>query len=77
MTVGSNPRNKWISLFLCIFFGTLGIHRFYEGKFKTGLLWLLTGGLFTVGWIVDMVIFLSMEKNRYYIDKNGNRKELK
>ncbi|MCH5208072.1 MAG: TM2 domain-containing protein [Oscillospiraceae bacterium] len=77
VTVRTKPRNRWISLILCIIFGTLGVHRFYEGKFKTGLLWLLTGGLFTIGWIVDIVKIASLNKTRYYIDNKGRRKELK
>ena len=40
----------WI---LLTFLGILGIHRFYLGKPLTGLLWLLTGGLFGIGWIYD------------------------
>ena len=35
------------------FFGVFGIHRFYMGKIGTGILWLLTGGLFLVGWAYD------------------------
>ena len=35
------------------FFGLFGIHRFYQGKILTGILWLLTGGLFLVGWLYD------------------------
>ena len=77
VTVRTKPRNRWVSLILCIIFGTLGVHRFYEGKFKTGLLWLLTGGLFTIGWIVDIVKIASLNKTRYYIDNKGRRKELK
>ena len=34
-------------------FGALGFHRFYLGKFGTGLLYLLTGGLFWFGAIYD------------------------
>ena len=27
-------KNKWVSFFLCLFFGYLGIHKFYEGKIE-------------------------------------------
>ena len=40
----------WI---LLTFLGAFGIHRFYMGKIGTGILWLLTGGLFLVGWLYD------------------------
>ena len=41
---------------LCILLGVLGVHRFYVGKIGTGLLWLFTGGMFGIGWIVDLVL---------------------
>ena len=40
----------WI---LQTFLGVFGIHRFYMGKWITGLLYLVTGGLFVIGWIYD------------------------
>lgn len=40
----------WI---LLTFFGVLGLHRFYMGKWFTGLVYLLTGGLFLVGVLFD------------------------
>ena len=40
----------WI---LLTFLGLLGMHRMYMGKWLTGLIWLCTGGLFTVGWVYD------------------------
>lgn len=57
-------RNKWIALILCVFFGWLGIHRFYEGKVFTGLLYLCTLGFFGIGWIVD-IVRLAKEPNPY------------
>ena len=38
---------------LLTFLGIFGIHRFYMGKWLTGILYLLTGGLFLVGYIYD------------------------
>jgi TM2 domain-containing membrane protein YozV/predicted transcriptional regulator len=35
-------------------FGALGFHRFYLGKFPTGLLWMCTGGLGMLGAIYDL-----------------------
>ncbi len=50
-TVGQcNYSVAWI---LLTFLGVFGIHRFYQGKIITGLIWLLTGGLLLVGWLYD------------------------
>ena len=49
-----SSKNKKVALLLCIFIGWLGIHRFYVGKLGTGILYLLTCGLFGIGWIVDI-----------------------
>lgn len=40
----------WI---LLTFLGIFGIHRFYLGKWITGILYLLTGGIFLLGVIYD------------------------
>jgi len=40
----------WI---LLTFLGIFGVHRFYMGKWFTGILYLLTGGLFLIGYIYD------------------------
>ena len=36
------------------FLGIFGINRFYMGKWLSGLLWLVTGGLFGIGYIYDL-----------------------
>ena len=40
----------WI---LLTFLGLLGIHRFYMGKWISGIIYLLTGGIFCLGYIYD------------------------
>ena len=51
-----NGKNLTVAYLLCIFLGGLGIHRFYYGRWMTGLIWMGTGGLFLVGWIVDLFL---------------------
>ncbi len=41
-------------LWCACFIGFCGLHRFYLGKWVTGLIWLLTGGLLLVGQIIDL-----------------------
>ena len=59
-------RNTWISFLLCLCLGPVGIHKFYEGKVLMGLLYLFTGGLFGVGWVVDCIL-LFFKPNPYYV----------
>ncbi len=44
---------------LC-FVGVSGIHRFYAGRWITGIIWLLTGGLFMIGQFVDLLLIPGM-----------------
>lgn len=48
--------NSIVLFLVTVFFGVLGIHRFISGKIFTGILWLLTGGLFFIGYIIDIII---------------------
>ena len=54
----TSPKNRWVALALCFFFGGLGVHRFYVGKIGTGILYLLTVGLGGIGWIIDFFSIL-------------------
>jgi hypothetical protein len=47
-------------LWLACLFGACGVHRFYLGKPWSGLLYLLTFGLFGVGQIVDLFLLKEM-----------------
>lgn len=42
-----------IAWILLVFLGLFGIHRFYLGKWITGILYLLTGGFFLLGVLYD------------------------
>ena len=59
-------KDKWVAALLCFFLGYLGVHRFYEGKIGTGILYLFTLGLFGIGIIVDLIIILC-KPNPYYV----------
>ncbi|MDA8744424.1 TM2 domain-containing protein [Rubripirellula amarantea] len=42
-----------VAWLLQLFLGIFGIHRIYMGKLFTGILYMLTGGLFGIGYIYD------------------------
>ena len=80
--VNEKSKSKLLAIFLALFLGTMGIHRFYLGYIKIGIvqfiLWVL--GFFTGGitWIITEVwsfiefilIFINKIK-----DSNGNELE--
>ena len=48
------PKNYTVTWILLTFLGVFGIHRFYLGKWITGLLYLVTGGFFLIGYLYDL-----------------------
>ncbi|MBL9174302.1 MAG: TM2 domain-containing protein [Verrucomicrobiales bacterium] len=54
--------SKFIGYILWIF-GFTGSHRFYFGKPISGTIWLFTGGLFLIGWIIDVFLIPGMARN--------------
>lgn len=46
------------------------MHRFYLGKIGSGILYLLTGQLFGIGWIIDLFLLGSM------VDNYNNKTEI-
>ena len=65
-TTNGREKNKWIAFLLCFFLGGIGAHKFYEGRVGQGILYLLTVGLFGIGWLIDTIILLC-KPNPYYV----------
>lgn len=52
---GSSPRSKIVALLLCVCFGRYGVHYLYVSRPVMCVLYFVTGGLFGIGWIYDIV----------------------
>lgn len=61
MMTQQDTHSKTIGYLLWIF-GFLGAHRFYYGKPVTGTLWLFTLGLLGIGWLIDLFLIPSMDR---------------
>ena len=54
------PQKSWIAtVLLCQFLGTLGVHRFYNGRIISGIFQLLTFGGFGIWAFVDLIMIIS------------------
>lgn len=68
MNAAGNTHLKIVGYILWLF-GFTGAHRFYYGRPVTGTIWFFTFGLFLIGWIVDLFLIPSMDREadlRYY-----------
>ena len=52
-------KSQSIAIALWFFLGIIGVHRFYLGHIGLGVLYLLTGGLCGIGWLIDGILFLT------------------
>ncbi len=64
-------KSKLVTFLLWFFLGWLSMHRFYLDKIGSGILYLLTGQLLGIGWIVDLFLIGSM------VDNYNNKTEIK
>lgn len=58
----NDTHSKVIGYILWIF-GFMGAHRFYYGRQITGTIWFFTLGLLFVGWIIDLFLIPSMDRD--------------
>ena len=69
LMVAREGRKSYVSAYaLLIHWGFLGIHRFYLGRYASGLLWLFTGGMFGLGIFLDL--FLTGALVRFWNEDN-------
>lgn len=61
MTQENNTHSKTVGYVLWLF-GFTGAHRFYYGKPVTGTLWFFTLGLLGIGWLIDLFLIPSMDR---------------
>jgi TM2 domain-containing membrane protein YozV len=61
MTQTTDTHSKIIGYALWVF-GFTGSHRFYYGKPVTGTIWFFTLGLLGIGWLIDLFLIPSMDR---------------
>ena len=62
-TALDRPRREVVTAYLLLapaLVGFAGLHRFYLGRWVSGLIWFATGGLCGIGSLVDLVMLPRM-----------------
>lgn len=69
----NDTHSKTLGYLLWIF-GFTGAHRFYYGKPVTGTIWFFTLGLLGIGWIIDLFLIPSMDReaDSRFVGGNSN-----
>lgn len=51
----TSDKSRTVALICCLLGGWFGVHLFYVGRIVKGLVYMFTGGLFGVGWLIDTI----------------------
>ena len=54
-TMNANGLSPIVYLLIVLVFGVFGVHKFIDGSVGIGVLYLLTGGLCGIGWLIDII----------------------
>lgn len=78
--LGDNPKSFYVALSLSVFFGMLGIDRFYLGYPALGLVKMCTGGMFLTWWLLDIILIVThvlgpADGSSYLVEYYGPRME--
>ena len=71
MDHSSDTHLKTVGYILWIF-GFTGSHRFYYGKPISGTIWFFTFGLLLIGWIIDLFLIPSMDRQADFRFHSGH-----
>ena len=63
--------NSTVELIITILFGWSGVHRFIRKEKETAILYILTFGLFGIGWIIDIICCIYYMTDNFHIVKDS------
>jgi len=55
----TSDKSRKTAFIICLFFGVVGFHYFYVGRYGRGILALLTMNFVMIGWIADLIKILN------------------
>ncbi|MEJ2587819.1 MAG: TM2 domain-containing protein [Deltaproteobacteria bacterium] len=70
MNMSNDTHLKTVGYLLWIF-GFTGSHRFYYGRPISGTIWFFTFGLFLIGWVIDLFLIPSMDREADFRYRSG------
>ncbi|MCB0341789.1 MAG: TM2 domain-containing protein [Pseudobdellovibrionaceae bacterium] len=70
--VVANDSHSLVMGYVAWVFGFMGAHRFYYGKPVSGTIYFFTLGLLGVGWVIDLFLIPSMDREADRSYKSGN-----